>query len=154
MYWLRLLLWGLIGGLIVIGGMTLVMSKSYPFTYDKCKPSMRNNSYPFIGTLQIRAISPVTVKIAVSNIVNSSMLKVNVVKQYSNVTLDPGDTYEVNLYPSDTLNITVFCEDLGIGNAPLPLVDVNIKYSRIITLIDIVMLLLSIVGVFIIERKM
>ena len=154
MYWLRLLLWGLIGGLIVIGGMTFVMSKSYPFTYDECKPSMRNNSYPFIGTLEVRAISPVTIKIAVSNVVNSTMLRVNVVNQYSNITLDPGDIYEVNLYPSDSLNITVFCGDLGIGNAPLPLIDINIKYSKIIILIDIVMLFLATMGVFIIERKM
>lgn len=154
MYWLRLLLWGLIGSLIVIGGMTLAMSKSHPFTYNLCQPSMKNNSYPFVGTIMIKAISPISIKIKVSNIVNSTMLRVNVVKQSSNITLNPGDTYEVNLYPGDTLNITVFCGDLGIGSTPLPLIDVQRNYSRIITFIDIILLLLVLVGVFIVERKM
>ena len=154
MYWLRLLLWGLIGGLIVIGGMTLAMSQTYFFTYDQCKPSMKNGSYPFIGTLEVRAISPVTINIAVSNIVNFTMLKVIAVTRSSNITLYPGDNYVVNLYPSDILNITVFCGNFGIGSTPLPLVDVEINYSKIIIIIDIILLALALAGVLIVERKL
>ena len=154
MYWLRLVLAGLVGGLVVMIGLGYSLSQYYYFTYNNCMLTFEDMFYPLSGTLTVYAVSPVTVQISVSNIVNSTLLKVSVEEPSGVVELIPGDVYEVDLYPGEVLNVTVHCGSMGIGNAPLPLVDVNVKYSEKLSLYLVVLLVVVLAGVVLVERRM
>jgi len=151
----RLLSWSLLSSLIILIIVTASLHTSERITTKDCKLDLgHGENATFTASLGFKAVSPVSLRIDAIALFNSSMIDIHILHGDHEYLLEPGEGLSLTIKPGEEAVIIVNCDSSYALQAPVPIVEVDVSYASSVLYPQIGLILVSAVGVYLVERRM